>query len=213
MASALLGCLPLASELIRRPLVAAAWDDASDLPGYTVGGLAGHLLRAVGRVEPTLDERPPDDVPAPLTEWYLVNRVASPDDLDAELPRFLRHDGEQLGGRGPEHIAAELDALGRRLRDRLVPEDADRCVGVVLTDRPVPLADYLASRLVEVVVHADDVAFAAGTATPELPPDVAEVVTTFLVRLARARSGDVAVIRAFTRADRLADPYDALRVL
>ena len=42
---------------------------------------------------------------------------------------------------------------------------------------------------------------------------VVEVATTFLLRLARARSGDLAVVRAMTRADRVADPYDVLRVL
>jgi hypothetical protein len=86
-------------------------------------------------------------------------------------------------------------------------------VPVVLSDKGVPLVDYLASRVVEIVVHADDIALAAGVETPTFEPVVVEAATAFLVRLARARSGDLAVVRAFTRADRLEDPYDVLRVL
>lgn len=210
---ALVISIPLASELLRRPAVARAWGDASDLPGYTVGGVAGHLLRAVGRIEPTLQSAVAPGEPAPLTEWYLANRVATPADHGGDFPRSLRRDGEHLAAKGPQTIADELDALSRRLQESLATEDADRHVSVVLTSRPVPLVDYLASRLLEVVVHGDDVAFGSGTETPDLPEEVADAVGTFLLRLARARSGDLTVIRAFTRADRLADPYQALRVL
>lgn len=212
-AQALLASIPEAAGLIRRPEVAEAWRDASDLPGYTVGGVAGHLLRAVSRLEPTLKAAAPDGELAPLTEWYLLNRVTSGEDLDGELPRLLRQDGEQLAAQGPESLADELDGLSRRLHERLAGEDADRTVGVVLTRRPVLLGDYLASRLLEVVVHADDVAFGAGTATPEMPGPVADAATAFLLRLARARSGDLAVLRAFTRAGRTETSGDVLRVL
>jgi uncharacterized protein (TIGR03083 family) len=193
--------------------VAAAWADASDLPRYSVGGVAGHLVRAVGRLEATLDGPAPEGDDAPLTEWYLDNRVAGPEDLDGDFPTFLRDDGERLAAQGPDALTAELDGLGVRLAERLAAEDAGRRVAVVLTQRPVPLVDYLGSRLVEVVVHADDIAVGAGVDGPRMPAEVVDATVAFLLRLARARSGDLAVVRAMTRAGRVADPADVLRVL
>lgn len=210
---ALLAALPPAADLLRRPEVATAWDSPTDLPGYTVGGVAGHLVRAVGRAEPTLEGPTPVGDEAALTDWYLMNRVAAPADLDGDFPRFLREDGERLARQGPSALAEELEAICDRLRERLAEEDADRYVAVVLTERPVPLVDYLASRLLEVVVHADDVAAGAGTESPSFGPPVIDAATGFLMRLARARSGDLAVVRALTRQDRVADPYAVLRVL
>lgn len=210
---AVLASIPLAAELLRRREVAAAWSKQSDLPSYTVGGVAGHLLRAVGRLEPTLDSPAPEGEPAALTDWYLVNRVTAPEDLEGDFPRFLRDDGERLAEQGPRALADELDALEGRLADRLASEEASRSVSVVLTKRPVPIDDYLGSRLLEVVVHCDDVAFGAGVGAPGFSAEVADVALGFLLRLARARSGDLAVLRAFTREARVDDPYDALRVL
>lgn len=213
-ARALVAGLPTAAALLRRPAVAAAWAAPSDLPGYTVGGIAGHLIRAVGRLETTLDAPTPvGGAEARLTDWYLDNRVATAEDLDRELPRMLRDDGEQLGTRGAESLAQELDALAVRLPERLATESPDRHVRVVLTDAPVPIADYVGSRVVELVVHADDVAVGAGVDPPAFEPAVLDAAAWFLLRLARVRSGDVAVLRAFTRAARVEDPADVLRVL
>lgn len=212
-ARALLASIPSAADLLRNPDVAAAWGRPSDLPGYTVGGVAGHLTRAAGRLEPVLDLDEPPGEEATFEEWYLANRVATPEDLDDRFATFLRDDGEELGRRGAAALAEELDALAGRLAARLGTEDASRKVNAVRTPKPVALPDYLASRVVEVVVHADDVASGAGVAPPAFADGVIEVATAFLLRLARARSGDLAVVRAMTRAERVSDPYDVLRVL
>jgi hypothetical protein len=139
--------------------------------------------------------------------------VAAPEDLDSDFARFLVDDGEGLAAQGPPALADELDALAGRLPARLAAEDADRRVNAIRTPKPVRLADYLASRVLEVVVHADDVATGAGIEAPTFAEVVGDTATGFLLRLARSRSGDVAVLRAFTRADRVANPYDVLRVL
>jgi uncharacterized protein (TIGR03083 family) len=212
-AAALLASLPTAAALVRRPEVAAAWATPSDLPGYSVGGVAGHLVRAAGRLEQVLDMDPPTGDDAEFTDWYLANRVATPEDLGNEFARFLVDDGEGLAAEGPAALAEELGALAARLPDRLAAEDAERRVNAIRTPKPVKLADYLASRVLEVVVHADDVATGAGIEAPDFATVVGDTAAGFLLRLARSRSGDVAVLRAFTRSDRVADPYDVLRVL
>ena len=212
-ARALLASLPPTAALLRDPAVAGAWSSPSDLPGYTVGGLSGHLVRAVGRLEQVLDLEPPTGEVAAFTDWYLANRFDTPADIDDTFAAFLRDDGEELGQRGPEALADELDAVGSRLAERLAREPAVRHVNAVRTTKPVRLVDYLESRVLEVVVHADDVATSVGIDPPEFEPVVLEVAAGFLLQLARARSGDLAVVRAMTRSQRVADPYDVLRVL
>jgi hypothetical protein len=73
------------------------------------------------------------------------------------------------------------------------------------------LDDYLVTRLIELVVHADDLAASLGTAPPALPPAATQLVITTLVEVARIRPGDAATVRALTRRDR--DAVDALRVI
>jgi uncharacterized protein (TIGR03083 family) len=212
-AKALVLALPPTAGLVRDQRVEAAWDRPSDLAGYTVGGVAGHLVRAAGRLEQVLDLEPSTGERAELTDWYLANRFDTPGDLGDELAQFLRDDGEELSRKGAPALADELDALAVRLQARLQAEPADRDVNALRTTKPVTLSDYLASRVLEVVVHADDVATGAGVELPDLGPLAMDVATQFLLQLARARSGDLPVVRALTRAGRVADPYEVLRVL
>ena len=210
---ALVAALAPTAALLRDPRVDEAWERATDLPGYTVGGVAGHLVRAVGRFEQVLDLDPPTGELAHLTDWYLANRFDTPGAPGDEFAQFLRDDGEEMATKGAAALADELDALAARLEARLQAEPADRLVNAVRTPKPVRLLEYVESRVLEVVVHADDVASGAGVEPPDLGPMAMDVATSFLLRLARARSGDLAVVRSLTRADRMADPYDVLRVL
>jgi len=141
------------------------------------------------------------------------HRFSSADDLVGELPTLISEDGERLGADGRAATADELDRLQASLAERLAEEDAERSVAVLLTDRPVPLVNYLASRLLEVVVHGDDLAASIADAVPAPPREAADESLAFLLRLARVRSGDLHVLRAFTRAERVDDPYGTLRVL
>ena len=62
--------------------------------------------------------------------------------------------------------------------------------------------DFASSRLCEVVIHADDVAFSV-VLTATVDTAVVDVLVDLLTRTARARHGDLAVIRALTRAERV----------
>jgi hypothetical protein len=214
-AAALLTALPPTAELFRRPEVAAAWGEPSRVERYSVGGLAGHLVRAVERTFTALDDpiRAPEGRPALLTDWYLQNRVASAADLDDAIASFLRADGEQMGAPGPETLSEQLLDLRARIGDRLAAEPADRAVSGLRTELPVRLTDYLASRVVEVVVHADDVAVSAGSTMPEFSVSVYDVVLGFCLAGARQRGTDLEVLRAMTRAERVGSPAEVVRIL
>lgn len=210
---ALLTALPPAEVLIRSPAVAHSWGDPSELTGFSVGGLAGHLFRAVERLLATLDGPSPEGEPAGPADWYLGNRRAGPTGPDDDLAKLIVADGERLAAQGPNTVASELASVARRIRARLAEADADRTVAVARTDRPVPLRDYIGTRLLEVVVHADDLALSAACESADLGPDVLAAASELLFTMARDRSGDLAVVRALTRAERVADPYEVLRVL
>ena len=62
--------------------------------------------------------------------------------------------------------------------------------------------DFLLTRMLEIVVHADDLAVSAGVRTPEFPAGVFAPVRDLLVRLAVKRHGQSAVIGALTRSER-----------
>jgi hypothetical protein len=64
------------------------------------------------------------------------------------------------------------------------------------------VSDFLTTRMMEVLVHSDDLAVSIGVATPDFPPMAVELVTDLLVRLATRRHGAVPVIRALSRAER-----------
>ena len=209
MRSLLLDTAHAACDLVAAPEVAARWDEPSALPRFLVRGLAGHLV-ATGTsvVVRYLDVPEPRGETIDPATYYVT--VLTTDDPDAELHQGIRARGEAAAAGGPEALVAE----GRRVLDdlarRLAAEPADRRVqvaaGLVLT-----LDDYLVTRLLELVVHADDLAVSVGIPTPAVDAAVLDPVLDCLVRMGRRRHGDLAVLRALTRRER--DDVAALRVL
>lgn len=73
----------------------------------------------------------------------------------------------------------------------------------------LPLDQCLLTRLVELVVHLDDLAVSLEVPTPPVPAEAAEAVTACLTRIAVARHGFLPVIRTLSRRERAADPIAA----
>ena len=202
-----------ASAVLAAPAVAQRWADPSALEGFSVGGLAGHLGVAGQRLEAALDEPLPGPaVAVELADFYGVNRVARPDGLNEGFHQFIRDDGEQRAQQGSDRVAQRFDAVIARLRARLPNEGPDRLVPVLrVPDGVASLDAYVATRVVELVVHTDDLAASVDMPPAPVAPLAATVAIEVFVELARARVGDLEVIRAFTRRE-WARP-DALRVL
>ncbi|MGH9136024.1 MAG: maleylpyruvate isomerase N-terminal domain-containing protein [Acidimicrobiales bacterium] len=210
----MLDALGHALAVVARPEVAERWADDSALAGMTVGGLVGHLLQTIRRAEATLDGPSPPGALGRPVDWYGANRATTPADVESdEVHRFIRDDGERVAGRGRDAVIDHLERVVERLPACLAANPAGRTVEVWRTKRAVPLADYLASRVVELLVHADDVAASVGLEPPDPPPEAAAIAERFLLDVARGRAGDTAVLRALTRAERDDDPGDVLRVL
>jgi uncharacterized protein (TIGR03083 family) len=189
-----------ALALLRDPAVAAAWAEPSALPGFSVGGLAGHLAYQVLSLPEALAAPVPAEPVVPVLEHYA--RVAwIGADPDAEINVRIRDGGESLAANGPsalaDRLATAIDAL-----DRLLAE-ADRPVRIPLWGPwSLTLDDMLLTRLMELAVHADDLAVSVGVPTPPLPPAALAAVVDLLSRLAIRRHGAMAVLRALARAER-----------
>jgi hypothetical protein len=198
-----------ARDLVARDEVGMRWDEPSALAEFSVRGLAGHLIgRTVAAVLEYLDrDEPPTGGLLDASAYYAAVLTT---DIDDDLNRGVRARGEAASAAGREGLLASADDALAVLASRLPGEREDRRVEVV-AGLALTLDQYLVTRLVELLVHTDDLASSVGVSTPEPDPEAADLVIACLTDLARLRHGDVAVLRALGRRER--DTADALRVL
>ncbi|MFC4118331.1 maleylpyruvate isomerase N-terminal domain-containing protein [Nonomuraea zeae] len=190
-----------AVSLLRDPVVKAAWDKPSALTEFTVAGLAGHLAHQLVRVGEVL--APNDEVQEPieLIEHYTRSPWVQAG-LDHESNVGIRRAGEASAAAGPDALVGNAQSLLDQQLAALPVEPAGRVVFVRSSGWSLRLDDFLLTRLVELVVHSDDLAASVGVETPELPSAVIGPVVELLARLAVHRHGATAVIRALSRAER-----------
>ncbi|WP_433336141.1 maleylpyruvate isomerase N-terminal domain-containing protein [Spirillospora sp. CA-294931] len=182
------------------PAVATNWDHRSALEGFTVGGLAEHLAAQIhlvtGRLETSTDQ-PPITVDDHYARAPWVNA-----DLDAEANIAIRARSEAEAPEGPESLAQRTRATVEALRTTLPAEPEDRPVWLPWVGWSLTLGDFLITRMLELAVHSDDLAYSVAAETPPLPTQATETVTALLTRLAIKRHGPTAVLRALTRTER-----------
>lgn len=199
-----------ARRLIDSDEVAARWDEPSALRGYAVAGLAGHLGRAVLTVQRYLDApEPPVEDAVDDAAGYFVAVLGDHDPVDSELHRSIRARSQEVAEPGPAALARQLAAAQRDLEDRFDAEGPDRRV-TVRDGMVLPLEEYLATRLVELVVHLDDLAVSVDREPEALPAETYDVVAAVLARIAVRRVGGLAAVRSLTRAERQPDAVRAL---
>ncbi|GAA2376091.1 hypothetical protein Cme02nite_10310 [Catellatospora methionotrophica] len=190
-----------AAALVGDPAVAAAWAGPSALAGFTVAGLAGHLAAQVVNVPKVLRAPAPDGPPVALADHYSRVRWIGAD-LDADVNVQIRAGGEAVAVGGPAALAEQTGQAVRELRTLLAEEPADRLVSPPAGPWAMTLDDFLVTRLMEIAVHGDDLAYSVGLPTPDQPPAVIGPVLALLSELAVRRHGQAAVLRALTRAER-----------
>jgi uncharacterized protein (TIGR03083 family) len=210
---AFLDTVAAAERFVASADLAERWDQASALEGYTVGGLTGHLARAVLTLERYLDAPAPDvDIDTVLTDaaGYIVAVLGGHDPVDSGFHRAVRTRAEAEAADGPAHLLERWRAARGRLVDRLPTADGDRLVAV-LDGMVLPLEAYLTTRTVELVVHLDDLAVSLGRAEPpELPAAAVEQVAATLAVVAARRVGGLATVRGLARRERQPEAVRAL---
>lgn len=198
-----------AASLLGRSEVADRWTEASVLPEFTIFGLAGHLLRGIRTVEKYLDG--PDPVGASINAAGYFDSIAITSDMSSSLNRDVRLRGEEEAKNGNQAVAIEAYAVTERLGARLATEAVDRRIQV-LGGLVISLDEYLRTRLVELVLHTEDLALSVDLPdAAEIAPAAVTVAIDTLVNFACLRHGERAVLRALARRER--DTVNALRVL
>ncbi|WP_460404376.1 maleylpyruvate isomerase N-terminal domain-containing protein [Actinophytocola sediminis] len=198
-----------AASLLAAPEVAGAWDEPSALAKLSVRGLAGHLAVQVHVMPRTLAEPIPTEPVISLHEYFTrASWIGS--DVDDPANERTRAGGVQEARDGAAALAAGVADGVRDLRRTLLDTP----------NRPVrrsnwgpwslSLDDFVTSRLLEIVVHADDLAHSVGIPTPEFPAQTVETVVDLLSRIALRRHGAVNVLRALSRAERAPASISAL---
>lgn len=189
-----------AATLLGNPLVGQRWDEPSALEGMTVGALSAHLVRAAGAVIAYLDRtdpaaRPSDpaDLLTPITYFHAA--------LDSPIHEQIKSVSSDEAAIGAEAMAAKCDDLVATMRERFASEPADRLVGA-LGGRMLSLDDFCRTRLIEVLMHVDDLAASLDQPTPETDPAGRAIVIEILVGIARHLNGDWAVLHALARNER-----------
>jgi Mycothiol maleylpyruvate isomerase N-terminal domain len=188
-------------DAVASPAVGSAWDEPSVLDDQTVGGLAGHLARgAVWVVGDYLDQPPPAPT-FPSAEHYFATLMTW---SDAASNQAIRDRGRAIAAAGQSAVVADARARLAALEARLPGEPADRVT--VVAGGAMRLDDYLATRIVEQVVHLDDLARSVAVGPWPSPDANVRLAVTVGAATGLLRFGGPAMVRALFRDDASALP-------
>ena len=196
---AFLSGFAVALDLLASPEVAARWAEPSVLAKMSVGALACHLGRQAVRVA-ELVAAESDAPPLGSAEEHYRRApwvsTTSPDDPAND---------RSLDDAEAAHGAA---ALVRRAADalhaarRALAESPASVVMIPWQGWSLRREDFLLTRLVEIVVHTDDLALSIEVDPPAFPEQAITPVLHLLVALALERHGQSAIVSALSRAER-----------
>lgn len=203
--AAFLSAVDLSLDLAARPEVRDAWGRESACAGMTVGGLAHHLLKQAGNTVRGL-RATPDQAPAGAPVIALLEHYAraawveaGPEDEVNVSIRDGENDGAQVGPDVVLELAGEwaddLPALLGASRD---PDT----IFIPWQGWSLTTEDFLTTRMMEFVVHGDDLADSVGLDTPTYPEGVLTPVLGLLTGVAVRRHGQTAVVRGLSRPQR-----------
>ncbi len=193
----------LAGELAASDEVTRRWTAESACSGMSVGGLAHHLAAQAGTVVRLLGAAPADQAPISIEEHYRrAAWVGSGFDGEVNVAIRTGADREAEGG---------YDALVARVRLDLESLPGTLAAGAVRAPDAVLIPwqgwaltthDFLVTRLMEIVVHADDLAVSLDAPTPQFPNAAVRLVLGLLTSVAVERHGQTMLVRALSRPDR-----------
>jgi hypothetical protein len=202
MKDAFLEAVDVSLRLASQPRVRDAWAAESSCTGMTVGGLTHHLLgQARNTVRLLQDPTPPGAPVIALLEHY--ERASWVQGSRAGRDDPEQTDKDNAGAKaGPEAVLAEGVAAARVLPELLSTTRDPDVVFIPWQGWALATPDYLTTRMMELVVHADDLASSVGLDTPTFPDDVAQPVFGLLTGVASRRHGQAALVRALSRPQR-----------
>jgi Mycothiol maleylpyruvate isomerase N-terminal domain len=175
----------------------------------SVGAVAGHLFLVLRSLDKHLDasREPSIPGPAPANASQQWPRIETPGDLDRPDSIRVRADGDHVAAWGWEAVRSAYVSRTEKLAGRLAgPLPAAVTFGAA----PMDFGDYLVTRIVELLVHADDLAASVGLPPPQPPAEAASIAIEVLTEGARQVYGDLEVLRALTRPERTLRPVPSV---
>jgi hypothetical protein len=197
----------IAQDLASRPEVAERWMDESACAGMTVGGLTHHLVRQAVVLTELLDA-PPSGETIPMLQHYEQAPWAK-GGHDDPANVAVRTGSDEQAAAGVEAVLAGARAALDRLPGLLAaPRDPD-AVFIPWQGWALTVDDLVTTRLMETIVHSDDLAASVGLPTPEFPEPALTPVLGLLTGVAVRRHGQAAVVRALSRPQRAPEHVSA----
>ncbi|EPD60346.1 maleylpyruvate isomerase N-terminal domain-containing protein [Streptomyces sp. HGB0020] len=192
-----------AADLLAEPAVADAWDGPSVLEKFTVRGLAGHMFWQELALPGLLAGPLPAEPVVPLRTYYLEKVIWLDAGPDAPVSERIRNGGEATAADGHTALHARVRDALHRLRTDVRDAPATRPVHIASWgDWSLELDDLLLTRLLELVVHSDDLACSTGLPTPAFPEHITAPAIDLLTRLSARRHGPLPLLRALARRER-----------
>ncbi|MFY1620901.1 maleylpyruvate isomerase N-terminal domain-containing protein [Micromonospora sp. WMMD736] len=196
-----------ALALLRNPILAERWSSPSALPDFSTGGLARHLANQVTQTVTFLAAPPGGSAVSVLEHFtgnaWVTSGVDSADNID-----IRRRSEQTAAATNPRELADAVDAALTDLGAMVTAQPPDRIVD--LGNWGLKVDDFLLTRVMELVVHTDDLAVSLGLPTPPMPQTATEATIQLLCRLAAWRHGSLNVIRALARQERALTSISAL---
>lgn len=188
-------------ELVAADRVAAHWGDESSCAGMTVGGLSHHLAAQATTSIALLGSEPHDGPTLPVGQHYRQAPWAN-SPLDAEVNVSIREGSDEAAQRGHAAVLAQLDDEIEQLAGVLGRVDDNTAILIPWQGWALTAHDLMVTRLMEMVVHGDDLAASVDLQTPEFPAEAVRLVVGLLAGVAVDRHGQAAVVRALSRPQR-----------
>ncbi|MGY6018163.1 maleylpyruvate isomerase N-terminal domain-containing protein [Streptomyces spinosirectus] len=200
---AFLEAADIAAGLLGEAAVAGGWERPSVLEHFGVRGLAGHMFWQELALPALLAGPVPAEPVVSLRAYYLEKVSWLDAGPGAPVSGRIRQGGEATAADGHAALHARVRAALDLLRTEVPGAPAARPLHIPSWgDWSLELDDFLLTRLLELVVHSDDLAASVGLPAPAFPEHVTAPVVELLARLAVRRHGTVDVIRGLARAER-----------
>jgi hypothetical protein len=183
--------------LLRSRVARDRWAEPSASEHWSIGGLAGHLARSAFNLERAIDRRRGGGPAHDAVTYYAASPAQPPGSL---IGKRIRELGDQEAAGGAAALAARFAASTARLRESALPLGA--ATTVEMFGKLLPIDECATACLVELVVHADDLAVSLELEPVAFSEPAVDLVVVTLSRIARRRHGDLAVIRAMSRPER-----------
>jgi hypothetical protein len=208
IAETVLETAAVARDLALSDAVAARWTDESACAGMTTGGLAHHLTAQLGTTVDLLSRDPADGEPISLREHYRRAAWAN-SGLDAEVNVSIREGSDEAATGGPGAVTERTHAWLADLPAVLGAVQDDTVVLIPWQGWSLTAHDLVVTRLMEMVVHGDDLAASVDVPTPQFPDEAVRLALDLLAQVAVDRHGQAAVVRALSRPQRAPDHVSA----